>query len=178
MTATPATPSTPAASASSSTPAPSSAAPLVLADLSIGQELARTQHEITRDTLVRYAGASGDFNPIHYNDTVATEAGLPGVIAHGMLTMGSAITGLLDALGDPTLVRAYSVRFTNPVPVPATGSVTLEVVAVVGALDESAGTARVDIAAQVDGTKVLGRARATIAPSAAAPSTVGQGAAA
>ncbi|WP_422115139.1 MaoC/PaaZ C-terminal domain-containing protein [Brachybacterium sp. UNK5269] len=148
-----------------STPTP--AAPPTLADLTVGQEIARTRHEITRDTLVRYAGASGDFNPIHYNDAVATEAGLPGVIAHGMLTMGTAITGLLDALGDPSAVRGYSVRFTHPIPVPPTGSVTLEVVAVVGAIDEQAGTARVDLTAQVDGTKVLGRARATVALAAA-----------
>ncbi|MGP9682674.1 MULTISPECIES: MaoC/PaaZ C-terminal domain-containing protein [unclassified Brachybacterium] len=147
------------------------ATPFDLPDLSVGQEIARTQHEITRDTLVRYAGASGDFNPIHYNDAVATDAGLPGVIAHGMLTMGVAVTGLLDALGDPTVVQAYTVRFTNPVPVPATGSVTLEVVAVVGAIDEGAGTARVDIAAEVDGTKVLGRARATVALPASAATT-------
>ncbi|GAA1489998.1 MaoC/PaaZ C-terminal domain-containing protein [Brachybacterium sacelli] len=151
MTATPATPP----------------GPLDLSDLSVGQELARTRHEISRDSLVRYAGASGDFNPIHYNDILATEAGLPGVIAHGMLTMGTAITGLLERLGDPTLVREYSVRFTNPIPVPATGSVTLEVIAVVGAVDSSAGTARADITAEVDGTKVLGRARATISTPAA-----------
>ena len=142
--------------------------PLDLTDLSVGQELARTRHEISRDALVRYAGASGDFNPIHYNDTAATEAGLPGVIAHGMLTMGTALTGLLERLGDPTLVREYSVRFTNPIPVPATGSVTLEVVAVVGAIDEAAGTARADLTAEVDGTKVLGRARATIDTAASA----------
>lgn len=141
--------------------------PVDLADLVVGQELARTQHEITRDTLVRYAGASGDFNPIHYNDTVATEAGLPGVIAHGMLTMGTAVTGLLDAIVDPTAVRAYTTRFTNPIPVPATGVTLLEVSAVVGAIDESARTARVDITAEVDGTKVLGRARATLALPAA-----------
>ena len=142
---------------------------LRLADLAVGQELSRTSHEITRDTLVRYAGASGDFNPIHYNDAVAAEAGLPGVIAHGMLTMGTAITGLLDVLGDPTLVRSYSTRFTNPIPVPATGSALLEVVAVVGAIDEAAGTARIDLTAQVDGTKVLGRARATVALPAGGP---------
>lgn len=133
------------------------------AHLEIGQVLSRTRHEISRDTLVRYAGASGDFNPIHYNDTVAADAGLPGVIAHGMLTMGTAITGVLDAIADPTAVTAYSVRFTNPVPVPATGSVTLEVTATVGALDEQAGTARVDLSAAVDGTTVLGRSRATLA---------------
>ena len=140
------------------------AAPLALSDLSVGQELARTEHELTRDTLVRYAGASGDFNPIHYNDAAAQQAGLPGVIAHGMLTMGTAITGLLEALGDPTAVRDYSVRFTSPIEVPATGSATLEVTAVVGAIDEPAGTARVDLTAQSEGTKVLGRARATIVP--------------
>ena len=151
-------------------------APVDLTALTVGQELARTRHEISRDTLVRYAGASGDFNPIHYNDTVATEAGLPGVIAHGMLTMGTAITGLLDALGDPTLVRGYTTRFTNPLPVPAIGSVTLEVVAVVGAIDEAAGTARVDLTAEVDDTKVLGRSRATIALPAPA-ATEGEGAA-
>ncbi|MBB5830863.1 MaoC/PaaZ C-terminal domain-containing protein [Brachybacterium aquaticum] len=136
---------------------------LTLADLAVGQELSRTTHTLTRDTLVRYAGASGDFNPIHYNDTVATEAGLPGVIAHGMLTMGTAITGLVDALGDPTAVRAYSTRFTGMVPVPATGEVALEVVATVGAIDAKAGTARVDLTAEVEGQKVLGRSRATIA---------------
>ncbi|MDN6303224.1 MAG: MaoC family dehydratase N-terminal domain-containing protein [Brachybacterium sp.] len=139
------------------------AAPPDLTALTVGQELARTRHEISRDTLVRYAGASGDFNPIHYNDTVATEAGLPGVIAHGMLTMGTAITGLLDAIVDPSAVRGYTTRFTTPIPVPATGAVTLEVVAVVGAIDEEKGTARVDLTAEVEGTKVLGRARATLA---------------
>ncbi|MGO1200482.1 MAG: MaoC/PaaZ C-terminal domain-containing protein [Brachybacterium sp.] len=139
------------------------AAPADLTALTVGQELARTRHEISRDTLVRYAGASGDFNPIHYNDTVATEAGLPGVIAHGMLTMGTAITGLLDAIVDPSAVRGYTTRFTTPIPVPATGAVTLEVVAVVGAIDEEKGTARVDLTAEVEGTKVLGRARATLA---------------
>lgn len=153
-------------------------APADLTALSVGQELARTRHEITRDTLVRYAGASGDFNPIHYNDAVAEQAGLPGVIAHGMLTMGTAVTGLLDAIADPTLVRAYSTRFTSPIPVPATGSVTLEVVAVVGAIDQAAGTARVDLTAEVDGTKVLGRARATLAlPAGSGEAGTEQGAA-
>ena len=129
----------------------------------VGDVLAERTVHLTRESLVRYAGASGDFNPIHYNDAVAEQAGLPGVIAHGMLTMGTAITGLLEAVGDPTLVTAYSTRFTGMVPVPASGEVALEVVATVGAIDESAGTARVDLAAVVDGEKVLGRARATLA---------------
>ncbi|WP_114855630.1 MaoC/PaaZ C-terminal domain-containing protein [Brachybacterium sp. YJGR34] len=159
------------------TSAPS--APLTLSDLTVGQELSRTRHELSRDTLVRYAGASGDFNPIHYNDAVATEAGLPGVIAHGMLTMGTAVSGLLDALGDPTAVRAYSSRFTNPIEVPAHGATTLEVVAVVGAIDLEAGTARIDLGAQVEGTAVLGRARATVAlPPGPAAAATGDGSAA
>lgn len=145
-----------------------------LTSLTKGQQIARTTHPLSRDTLVRYAGASGDFNPIHYNDTAATEAGLPGVIAHGMLTMGVAINGVIEAIGDPTAVRSYSVRFTSPIEVPATGEVLLEVVAVVGAVDEEAGTARIDLTAQVGETKVLGRARATVAlPTGRADAPVG-----
>lgn len=134
-----------------------------LDSLTVGQQIAHREHRISRDTLVRYAGASGDFNPIHYNDARAQQAGLPGVIAHGMLTMGTAITGLLEELADPASVREYSTRFTNPVEVPATGEVVLDVVATVGAVDTDKGTARIDLAATVDGTAVLGRARATVA---------------
>jgi acyl dehydratase len=148
---------------------------LDLTALAVGDELARTTHTLDRDALVRYAGASGDFNPIHYNDAVAEEAGLPGVIAHGMLTMGTAIAGLLEAVGDPTLVTAYSTRFTGMVPVPATGEVSFEVVATVGAIDQDARTARVDLTAEVDGAKVLGRARATLAlPAAGQDGSAGQ----
>lgn len=137
---------------------------LDLSTLEKGQVLARREHRLSRDTLVRYAGASGDFNPIHYNDTIAEAAGLPGVIAHGMLTMGTAITGLLEELGDPSLLREYSTRFTKPVPVPATGEAVLEVTATVGAVDPEAGTARIDLTAvTAEGTSVLGRARAVIA---------------
>lgn len=128
-----------------------------------GQEIGSREITFSRADLIAYAAASGDHNPIHWNERFAREVGLENVIAHGMLTMGTAITGLLEAVGDPTLVTAYSTRFTGMVPVPATGEVALEVVATVGAIDESAGTARVDLAAVVDGEKVLGRARATLA---------------
>ena len=128
-----------------------------------GTEIGARQIPVTRADLVAYAGASGDFNPIHWNERFATAVGLPGVIAHGMLTMGTAINGVVDAVGDPAAVRSYSVRFTSPIEVPATGEVTLEVIAVVGAIDEAAGTARIDLTAQVGETKVLGRARATVA---------------
>jgi acyl dehydratase len=136
---------------------------LRLSDLVVGQELARSEHPISRDTLVRYAGASGDFNAIHYNDAVAEQVGLPGVIAHGMLTMGTAMSAVLDVVGDPAAVRACSTRFTKPVPVPALGSTALSVVVTVRAVDAGAGTAELDIAAEAAGAKVLGRARATIA---------------
>lgn len=128
-----------------------------------GAEVFTRTVPVSRDRLVRYAAASGDFNPIHYNDAVATAAGLPGVIAHGMLTMGTAITGLLEEIADPGLLRSYSTRFTNPIEVPPTGEAVLEVVAVVGQIDEDARTARVDLTASVEGTAVLGRARAVIA---------------
>lgn len=137
--------------------------PVDLARAAVGDVLANRTFEISRDTLVRYAGASGDFNAIHYNDAVATSVGLDGVIAHGMLTMGTAISAVLEAIGDPTLVRAYSVRFTRPVPVPALGETALHVTATVAAVDEEAGTLRVDLVAESGGVTVLGRARATLA---------------
>ncbi|MCS6711080.1 MaoC family dehydratase [Brachybacterium sp. EF45031] len=133
-----------------------------LADLRVGQEVARRTLEITRDTLVRYAGASGDFNPIHYNDEVARSVGLDGVIAHGMLTMGRVLAVVVDWAGDPGAVLGCGARFTSPVPVPAQGAALVEVVATIGALDAEAGTARVDLQATLDGTKVLGRTRATV----------------
>ena len=83
----------------------------------------RTVH-LTRESLVRYAGASGDFNPIHYRDDIAAEVGLPGVLAHGMLTMGLAVGTIAEWLGDPGRILDYGVRFTRPVVVdPVTGLV-------------------------------------------------------
>ena len=64
--------------------------------LTVGQELPTRSFTITRDSLVRYAGASGDFNPIHYRDDFAQAVGLPGVLAHGMLTMGLAVQVVVD----------------------------------------------------------------------------------
>ncbi|MGP9693931.1 MaoC/PaaZ C-terminal domain-containing protein [Brachybacterium sp. AOP25-B2-12] len=156
--------------------APDAGAPATvdLARLGLGDVIAEQTLEIDRDTLVRYAGASGDFNPIHYNDAFATSVGLDGVIAHGMLTMGTAISVVLAAIGDPAAVLAYSTRFTRPVPVPALGSTALHVTATVAAIDEEARTARVDLVAEAAGAKVLGRARVTLA----LPPIPGEGAAA
>ncbi len=89
------------------------------ASVAVGDVVAEAEYRITRDHLVRYAGASGDFNPIHYRDDVAASVGLPGVLAHGMLTMGLAVQPVVDWAGDSALVSDYTVRFTRPVLVDA-----------------------------------------------------------
>jgi acyl dehydratase len=133
-----------------------------LADLTVGQQVAEAQVTVDRARLVRYAGASGDFNPIHWNERVATAVGLPGVIAHGMWTMGAAVSVVTDWLGDPGAVVDYQVRFTRPVPVPDPGEVAVGVVATVGAVDVEAGTARIDLTVSVEGARVLGKAQAVV----------------
>lgn len=130
------------------------------AGVEVGTELFTTTVLLDRDRLVRYAGASGDFNPIHYNDRVATEVGLPGVIAHGMLTMGVAGSALSDHLGDPGDVLAFSTRFTRPVPVPDPGHVEVQITATVRAVEGT--TATVELAVKVDGRGVLGKAQAIV----------------
>jgi acyl dehydratase len=133
----------------------------VSAELAIGEIVAERSYSITRDTLVRYAGASGDFNPIHYRDDVAAAVGLPGVLAHGMLTMGFAVQPVVEwADGDPGRILDYQVRFTRPVVVdPETGQSVL-VVAKVGAVEESA--VRIDLTVSVGGATVLGKAQVRV----------------
>lgn len=84
-------------------------------EVSIGQVLPALDVPIQRMNLIMYAGASGDFNPIHWNERIATAVGLPNVIAHGMLTMAQAIRVVTDWVADPAAVRAYQVRFSKPV---------------------------------------------------------------
>ncbi|MDN4482848.1 MaoC/PaaZ C-terminal domain-containing protein [Demequina lignilytica] len=129
--------------------------------LEVGEVVAERTVELTRDTLVRYAGASGDFNPIHYNDVVAESVGLPGVIAHGMLTMGTAAS-VVEEWSGPGNVVDYQTRFSRPIPVPNPGAATVAITAKVGALDAEARTARIDIAVEFDGQKVLGKAQAVV----------------
>lgn len=131
-------------------------------ELEVGQVLITQDVDFTRDSLVRYAGASGDFNQIHYRDDVAERVGLPGVLAHGMLTMGTAISPLVEWLGNPGRLLSYGVRFTKPIVVPADSAVTVHIEAVVGALDEEASTARIDLKVSVNGEMVLGKAQAVI----------------
>jgi acyl dehydratase len=133
-----------------------------LDDLAVGDVVATGTVELERASLVRYAGASGDLNPIHWDESFATEVGLPGVIAHGMLTMGSVVGVVVDWVGDPGAVVKYGTRFTKPVPVPPRGAATVEVSAAVGALDPEAGTARIDLTVTHDGAKVLGRTQVVV----------------
>ncbi|WP_163184450.1 MaoC family dehydratase [Cellulosimicrobium sp. SL-1] len=134
----------------------------VLADLSVGDVIGTRTVEVDRARLVRYAGASGDFNPIHWNDAFAAEVGLPGVIAHGMFTMGAAVALVEDWAGDPGAVVDYQTRFTRPVPVPNPGVATLEVTGTVGAIDDEAGTVRVDLTVTFEGARVLGKTQAVV----------------
>jgi acyl dehydratase len=132
-----------------------------------GDELPPLSVRVTRADLVRYAGASGDFNPIHWSDRVATSVGLPGVIAHGMLTMALGGRLLAQWVGDPAAVRSYGVRFTRPVVVPddddgALVELTGKVTDVVEG-EDGGRVARVAITAKFEGKTVLGRATAEVA---------------
>ena len=132
--------------------------------LAVGDVVAEASFPLTRDSLVRYAGASGDFNPIHYRDDVAHSVGLPGVLAQGMLTMGFAVQPVVDWLGDPGKVLDYQVKFTRPVVVdPATGAV-VTVVAKVGAVEEEA--LRIDLTVTFGEQTVLGKAQVRVVPPA------------
>ncbi|MDF6019424.1 MaoC family dehydratase [Streptomyces sp. JH34] len=128
----------------------------------VGTELPARSFPVTRATLVQYAGASGDFNPIHWNEKFAREVGLPDVIAHGMFTMAEAIRVVTDWTGDPGAVVEYGVRFTKPVVVPNddTGAL-IEVSGKVAAkLDDN--LVRVDLTVTSDDKKVLGLSRAVV----------------
>jgi len=130
--------------------------------LEVGQEIGKLEFHLTRDSLVRYAGASGDFNPIHYRDDIAASVGLPGVLAHGMLTMGAAVQVAVNWIGDSGRVLDYQVRFTKPVVVDPVDGAVLIVSGKIGALDAESQTARVDISAQFNETAVLGKAQAVV----------------
>lgn len=129
-------------------------------DLTVGDVIAEHTYPLTRGSLVRYAGASGDFNDIHYRDDVAAAVGLPGVLAHGMLTMGLAVQPVVDWLGTRGTVVEYGVRFTRPVVVDPVEGATVEVVAKVGALEE--GGARIDLTVTFNGDTVLGKAQVRV----------------
>lgn len=129
----------------------------------VGDVLFETTAAIDRARLIRYAGASGDFNPIHWNDRHAREVGLEGVIAHGMLTMGVTGAALEEWLGGPGRIRSYSTRFARPVPVPDPGGAVLSITGTVGAVNDDR-TIRVDLAVTLDGRGVLAKTQAVVEP--------------
>jgi acyl dehydratase len=131
-------------------------------NVAVGDELPPLEVRVTRRDLVRYAGAALDFNPIHWNEKVAREVGLPDVIAHGMLTMALGGRLVTDWVGDPGAVVEYGVRFTRPVVVAddAEGAL-VELSGKVGEVRPD-GTVRVDITARFEGRTVLGKATAVV----------------
>ncbi|HET8795819.1 MAG TPA: MaoC family dehydratase [Arthrobacter sp.] len=136
-----------------------------LEQLEVGQQIGTTTIEVTRADLIRYAGASGDFNPIHWNERFARSVELPGVIAHGMFTMGAAVQLVVDWAGDPAAVVDYQTRFTKPVPVEDLDDgpgAEIEVTGVLGAVDADNSTARVDLTVTSAGQKVLVKAQAVV----------------
>ena len=132
----------------------------------MGDGVASETFALTRDHLVRYAGASGDFNPIHYRDDVAQQAGLDGVLAHGMLTMGLAIAPVVAWLGERGSIRSYQVRFTKPVYVTAEGATSLTSSSSVTKIPEGESsdlTLSLTVTAE-SGQTVLGKAIVVVTP--------------
>jgi acyl dehydratase len=131
-------------------------------DVEVGSELPSRTFTVDRAALVRYAGASGDFNVIHWNERIATAVGLPNVIAHGMLTMALGGRVVTDWVGDPGAVLDYGVRFTRPVVVPDDDAgATIEVTGKVSRKDEDH-IAQVTLTVRYEGATVLGKAQALV----------------
>ncbi len=131
-------------------------------DVEVGTELPQQSFPLQRLDLVRYCGASGDFNVIHWNERIAKAVGLPDVIVHGMLTMAEAVRVVTDWAGDPGAVVEYGVRFTRPVVVPDDDrGALLEVSGVVTELLADR-RVRVELTAMSTEQKVLGQARAVV----------------
>jgi len=131
--------------------------------IAVGDLLPAITCAFDREGLVRYTAASRDFNAIHYSDRVATDVGLPGVIVHGMLTMGAASRLLTEWAGDPTAVVGYSTRFTRPVVVPDPGTVVVQVTGAVRSVDPETRRVVVDLTVTCDGATILTKTRATLA---------------
>ncbi len=131
-------------------------------DLSVGAELPVRSVRLTRGDLVNYAGVSGDANPIHWHDEVAALAGLPDVIAHGMLTMGLGAGFVTEWLGDPGALTRYSVRLSNYTIIESGAPGAVEFTGRIKSLDFDARTAVVVIVAKSAGRKVFGLATAEV----------------
>ena len=128
----------------------------------VGAQLPEQTFSVRRLDLIRYAGASGDFNPIHWNERFAKSVGLPDVIAHGMFTMAEAGRVITDWTGDPGSVVGYSVRFSAPVIVPDDDEgAEITVGGKVKAKNDD-GTVTVLLTARSGGAKVLAKASALV----------------
>lgn len=136
-------------------------APRTLVATTAGDTIGPVSIAVARATLVAYANASGDQNPIHQDEGFARSVGLPDVIAHGMWTMGAAGSVVEEWAGDGGRVVEFGTRFTKPVVVPADGS-QIEVSGVVKSVDEQARRATVELTTTCNGEKVLGRCLAVV----------------
>ena len=132
------------------------------ADVEAGAELPPASYPVARLDLIKYCGASGDFNVIHWNERIAKTVGLPDVIAHGMFTMGAAGTVVAEWAGDAGRIREYGTRFTKPVVVPHDGGAELVVAGTVKSVDAESRQATVELTATAAGDKVLGRCVAVV----------------
>jgi acyl dehydratase len=134
---------------------------IVFESVNVGDELPELTVQLTRADLVRYAGASGDFNPIHWNERFAKSVGLPDVIAHGMFTMAQAGRLVTQWVGDSGTVLDFGVRFTRPVVVSDADGATLVLNGKVSSKSQD-GTVGVDVNATVNGQTVLAKANAVL----------------
>ncbi|HEU5241534.1 MAG TPA: MaoC family dehydratase [Ornithinibacter sp.] len=132
-----------------------------LSEVSVGDVVGPVTVAVSRETLVGYANASLDQNPIHQDESFARSVGLPDVIAHGMWTMGASGTVVADWAGDAGRVVEFGTRFTKPVVVPVTGN-EIVVEGVVKAVDAETGRVTVDLTTTCGGEKVLGRCVAVV----------------
>ena len=132
-----------------------------MSEYTVGTELPELRVRVTRSAVVRYSGASTDFNEIHFSDRHAQAIGLPGVVAHGMWTMGAGLKIVTDWIGDPAKVASYFVRFTRPVVVPDTDE-GVEVVYTAKITEVNDGIVKLGITATCGDDAVLGAARAEV----------------
>lgn len=132
------------------------------ADIEVGFELPAQAFSITRGDLVRYCGASGDFNVIHWNERVATSVGLPNVIAHGMFTMAQAVRVVTDWIGDPGALVDYGCRFTRPVVVPDDDQGATLIVSAKVTEKHDDNTVLITLTATCEDVTVLGKAHAIV----------------
>ncbi len=131
-------------------------------EVQVGQTLPHLSVDVDRARLVRYAAASGDLNPIHYDEVVARAAGLPDVIAHGMFTMGAAVVVVSRWAGPGGRIVGYQTKFTNPVVVPRDGGAVIEVDAAIAKVDAATRQVTVELTVTSGGSKVLGRPLVTV----------------